>query len=177
MNPDSSVSAATTADLPAIAALVNSAYRGESSRAGWTSEGHLLTGERTSAAQLRQELTRPHRQILCLREAEEIVGCVYLELRCGEKNDYCYLGMLTVKPTLQNQSLGRKLMAAAEGYARGQGMRHMILGVIQLRSELIAWYERRGYRPNGETKPFPPSTQYPRLTAAELHFVFMEKAL
>ncbi|MGZ3712095.1 MAG: GNAT family N-acetyltransferase [Bdellovibrionota bacterium] len=170
---------ATENDLAEIAALVNSAYRGESARVGWTNEGHLLKGERTNSARLTVEIKKPDTKILCLREKESksLVGCVLLELNRGENKDYCYLGMLTVRPTQQNQNLGRYLMTEAENFAKKAGAQHMILGVIQLRTELLQWYLRRGYKPNGETKPFPNDPQYPRITKEPMHFVFMEKAI
>lgn len=145
----------TDDELEEIAALVNSAYRGETSRVGWTSEAELLGGQRTDAAALRAELaSKPRATILTMREREagEIVASVWLEPQEGA---VWYLGMLTVNPARQADGLGRALLARAESFAFAAGARTMQLTVIAQRESLIAWYERRGYRPTGESKPFP----------------------
>jgi ribosomal protein S18 acetylase RimI-like enzyme len=143
---------ATAADVPALVALVNSAYRGDSSRAGWTTEADLLDGQRTDAQAITEEIARPDSVILVHVEDDAPVACVHLE-RTGED---CYLGMLTVNPTMQGSGLGRQLLTAAERWAaenwRSRSM-HML--VITQRADLIGWYERRGYRRTGERRPFP----------------------
>jgi GNAT superfamily N-acetyltransferase len=143
---------ATAGDTSAVAALVNSAYRGESSKAGWTTEADLLGGQRVDAARLVETIATPGNVILLFEMDEALLGCVHLE-RTGED---CYLGMLTVKPTSQGGGLGRQLLEAAERWAIAHWsscIMHMT--VISQRAELIAWYERRGYRRTGERKPFP----------------------
>ena len=81
-----------------------------------------------------------------------MAGCVHLE-RTGEE---CYLGMLTIRSTAQRMGLGRQLLEAAERWATDHWRsRSMHMTVIVQRPELIAWYERRGYRRTGERKPFP----------------------
>jgi GNAT superfamily N-acetyltransferase len=143
---------ATGADAPAVAALVNSAYRGESSKAGWTTEADLLGGQRVDAARLVETIATPGNVILLFEAEGSLLGCVHLE-RTG---DDCYLGMLTIKPTSQAGGLGRQLLEAAEQWAiEHWSSRIMHMTVITQRAELIAWYERRGYRRTGERKPFP----------------------
>jgi ribosomal protein S18 acetylase RimI-like enzyme len=142
-------------ELEEIAALVNAAYRGEASRAGWTSEVELLGGQRTDAAALRADLAAtPGATILTMREhaAGEIIASVWLE---PSGDSACYLGMLTVAPARQADGLGRALLAHAEGFAAAAGAHRMQLTVIEQRESLIAWYERRGYRRTGAIKPFP----------------------
>jgi ribosomal protein S18 acetylase RimI-like enzyme len=142
------------ADLAEIAALVNSAYRGEGSRAGWTTEADLLGGQRIDEPALRADLAaKPGAVILTMRAREggEIVGSVWLE--AGP--EVFYLGMLAVSPTLQATGLGRALVAEAERRARALGASTMRLTVIAQRETLIAWYERQGYRRTGRVKPFP----------------------
>lgn len=143
---------AATADAPALVALVNSAYRGDSSRAGWTTEADLLGGQRIDIEGLTEMMVRPGNVIL-LHERDLVpVACVHLE-RTGEA---CYLGMLTIHPTLQGAGLGRQMLEAAECWAiEHWSSRTMHMTVIAQRPELIAWYERRGYRRTGECKPFP----------------------
>ena len=140
-------------DLAALAALVNSAYRGESSHAGWTTEAELLGGQRTDAEALRAIVTAPGNVILILRAEPGPLACVHLEQKSG---GVCHLGMLTVSPRLQAAGIGRKLLAAAENWAvRHLGAGAIEMTVIEAREELLAWYERRGYERTGELRPFP----------------------
>lgn len=169
---------AADTDLDAIAALVNSAYRGESSRAGWTTEADYLDGQRTDPETLRRDLAaNPRARLLMLKDGPDqpLLGCVWLE---PAKDDTWYLGMLTVTPTLQDRQLGRTMLAAAEAYAAGEGARRIQMTVVSIRDTLIAWYERRGYAFTGETRPFPYDDDLfgvPR--RADLSFIVMEKAL
>jgi len=139
--------------MAAIVALVNGAYRGESSRRGWSTEADLLGGQRTDAAAIGALLAATGTALLVARDASGLCGCVLLEQRA---NRLGYLGMLTVRPDLQGAGLGRSLLAAAERTARGRfDAEFMEMTVIDLRRELIAWYERCGYRQTGELRPFP----------------------
>ncbi len=143
---------ATAADIDAIVALVESAYRGASGRRGWTTESDLLDGQRTDVAAVAALLADP-------------TGCLLLGERDGQLVASChvqrqgmdgYFGMFAVNPELQSGGLGSWLLAAAERHAREQWHCHaMRMTVIEQRTELIAWYARRGYRPNGEHQPFP----------------------
>lgn len=149
------IRAATAPDLPAIAALVNSAYRGDSSRRGWTTEADLLGGQRTDPAMLADDLARAPRASLWIASAlpdAPPLGCVWLDL---SDHPRAYMGMLTVSPDAQGTGLGRMLMEKAEAEARAQGAHTMRMTVIPQRHELVAWYERCGYRRTGATEPFP----------------------
>lgn len=169
---------AQAADLPAVAELVNSAYRGDSSRQGWTTEADLLGGQRTDPATLAADLAaRPGSRLLTLRDAPggPLLASVWLE---PAGDDVWYLGMLTVRPNLQDRRLGRTLLEGAEAEARAHGGRRMRMTVIDVRESLIAWYARRGYAATGETRPFPyddPAFGEPRRD--DLRFIVMEKAL
>jgi ribosomal protein S18 acetylase RimI-like enzyme len=143
---------AAAEDAPALVALVNSAYRGESSKAGWTTEADLLGGQRTDLEKMREAITGADSVVLVHDVEGEPLGCVLVE-RTG---DEAYVGMLTVKPALQGSGLGRGLLAAAERWARDRWGARAIHGtVIAQRPELIAFYERYGFRRTGERKPFP----------------------
>lgn len=172
------VSIAGEADLEAIAVLVNSGYRGDTSRAGWTTEADLIGGQRTDAAKLRADLAeRRGAVLLTLREGPggELLGSVWLE---PQTPDVWYLGMLTVRPDLQARQLGRTLLAEAEAYAAARGARRMRMSVITVRDALIAWYERRGYARTGETLPFPYGDERFGLPLREdLRFDVFEKTL
>ena len=144
---------ARAADVEALAALVNGAYRGDSSRRGWTHEADLVGGTRTDAAALRELIASPDRVMLVLRATSGLFACALIERQPG---GVCELGMLSVRPALQGSGIGRQMLAAAERYARTRFEAHCVeLTVIDLREELIAWYERRGYVLTGETRPFP----------------------
>ena len=162
--------AATPDDVAALHPLIERAYRGDTAKAGWTHEADLLFDDRTSADELTGLIADPDRVVLLAHRDGMLIGCVQVA-RAGE--DLAYLGMLTVEPTLQASGLGRRLLAAAEVEAVSRfGARRMEMTVIRRRAELIAWYERRGYAPTGETRPFPVDPPQP-----ELAFVVLEKPL
>jgi ribosomal protein S18 acetylase RimI-like enzyme len=148
-----SVGKACAADVPSLVTLVNSAYRGETSRRGWTTEDHLVGGQRTDAAAIASVIDAPDQVILVLRQVAAVCGCVLLEDKADRT---CYLGLLTVRPDLQARGIGRRLLAAGEAWAAEHfGALYVEMTVVELRGELIAWYERRGYRATGEIRPFP----------------------
>jgi ribosomal protein S18 acetylase RimI-like enzyme len=167
---------AADSDLAAVAALVNSAYRGETSRAGWTTEADYLDGQRTDPQTLRRDLAEtPGAVVLTLRDEAQgpILGTVWLEP--GEDGRW-YLGMLTVNPELQARQLGRALLEAAEAFAVERGAARIEMTVVQIRDTLIAWYERRGYVRTGETRPFPyDDARFGMPRRDDLAFIVMEK--
>jgi ribosomal protein S18 acetylase RimI-like enzyme len=169
---------AATAELPEIAALVNSAYRGESSRTGWTTEADFLGGQRTDPQTLARDLAaNDDAVILTLRDDAPgpLLACVWLE---PAEAGAWYLGMLSVAPDQQDRRLGRRLMEAAEAYAAERGAGRMRMTVISIRAELIAWYERRGYRRTGETAPFPADDPLFGIPLRDdLSFVVLEKPM
>jgi ribosomal protein S18 acetylase RimI-like enzyme len=188
--PPLQLRAAVAADAEPVAALVNSAYRGDSSRVGWTTEADLLDGQRTDAAALGEYIVGGETagdRVLLLHEhvvagpvdgsqrPRSIDACVQLDRR----GDTAYLGMFTVRPALQGDGLGRRLLRAAELDARRRwGVTAIVMTVIAQRRELIAWYERRGYQATGETAPFPygdPRFGVPR--RPDLRFVVLRKVL
>lgn len=139
-------------DVDAIVALVESAYRGEASRAGWTTEADLLDGQRTDTDEVRALVLGPRSRVLLAEQDGALVGSVVLR----DEGASAYLGMLTVRPTLQTAGIGRALLEEAERIAASElGALAMWMTVITLRAELIAWYERRGYARTGEREPFP----------------------
>jgi len=160
-------------DIPELTMLVNSAYRGDASRKGWTTEADLLDGElRTDEPSLSQLLKNPDAVMLKFVSDDHITGCVYLEKRANA----LYLGMLSVSPIAQAQGIGKKLLNAAEEYAGQQGCHSIVMTVISVRHELIDWYERHGYKRNGETKPFPEDERFGK-ARRPLQFVVLEKKL
>ncbi|MFE3516199.1 GNAT family N-acetyltransferase [Streptomyces sp. NPDC059166] len=143
---------ATGSDVPALVELVESAYRGDASRAGWTTEADILQGQRTDADGVREVLEGPAGKILIAQRDGAPVACCQLEHR-GES---AYFGMFAVRPQLQGAGLGKAFIAEAERVAREDwGAKEMHMTVISVRKELIAWYERRGYSRTGRMTPFP----------------------
>ncbi|MFF9160921.1 GNAT family N-acetyltransferase [Streptomyces longwoodensis] len=143
---------ATEADVDALVALVESAYRGESSRAGWTTEADILDGQRTDPEGVRDIVTSPDSRLLTVEREGRIVACCQLEHR----GEHAYFGMFAVSPGEQGAGLGKAVLAEAERQARDTwGATEMHMTVISVREDLIAWYERRGYRRTGRTTPFP----------------------
>ena len=165
---------ATSNDTRAIVALVNSAYRGETSKLGWTTEADLLDGIRTDEESIEQLIRKPGGVILQCRNKEgQLVGCVNLQ----KQNEQLYLGMLTVAPSLQNAGIGKRLLGAAENYAREHGLGAIVMNVISIRYELISWYERHGYTKTGDIKPFPSADPRFGIPQQPLEFAVLKKVL
>ena len=144
---------AAEADVLAIVALVESAYRGNASRVGWTTEADLLDGQRTDAEAVTDIVCAPDSAILLAEADGELMACCQLERRPPA---VAYFGMFSVQPGGQGQGVGRRVLAEAERIARDEwAATTMIMTVLAQRTELIAWYERRGYRRTGERRPFP----------------------
>lgn len=167
---------AALADLEPLHDLVHRAYRGDAARAGWTHEADLLDGQRTDRDALTAMLAHPAKRVLVAESDRELIGCVEVEDRSGGR---AYLGMLSVDPVRQAGGLGRTLIAAAERCAVEEfGAIVIEMTVIRQRSELIAYYERRGYALTGEERPFPaadPRFGLPRRN--DLAFVVLAKRL
>lgn len=164
---------AVLADAQTLNQLVNSAYRGDTSREGWTTEADLLDGTRIDEAAMRDLIEKPGTVILTYREAGELLGCVELRMQ----DNKLYLGMLSVKPDTQGKGIGKKLMLAAEDYARQQNIKAIFMTVISVRNELIDWYIRHGYRLTGERKPFVVPDSRWGVPKKELEFVVLEKKI
>ncbi|MFD5429160.1 GNAT family N-acetyltransferase [Streptomyces sp. NPDC127084] len=143
---------ATEADVPELVTLIDTAYRGGSGRAGWTTEADILDGPRTDAEAVLALIGRTGSRMLIVERDGSPVGCYQLEHR----GDAAYFGMFAVRPDLQGAGLGRQIIAEAERGAREIGGVHeMHMTVISVREDLIAWYVRRGYRRTGKMTPFP----------------------
>ena len=144
---------AQLSDATVVAELVNSAYRGESSRAGWTTEADILGGQRTDTDEITCLIKTKDSVILVCLCGDLVIGSLHLEKIDSET---AYLGMLVIKPVLQAQGLGKRFMQQAEEFVRAEwGIKRIEMQVITLRDELIAYYQRRGYQFTGEIRPFP----------------------
>jgi ribosomal protein S18 acetylase RimI-like enzyme len=165
---------AASADAELLDELVNSAYRGESSKIGWTTEADLLDGTRTNKADIENLIAQEGSMILLCVDGADIIGCAHLELSGAE----CQLGMLVVKPGLQSRGVGKQLMLAAEAMARETlGAGTIAMSVISVRHELIAFYERRGYHRTGRKKPFVADATHGFPKSQPIEFEVLEKNL
>ncbi|MFE1952823.1 MULTISPECIES: GNAT family N-acetyltransferase [Streptomyces] len=143
---------ATEADTEVLVALIESAYRGDSSRVGWTTEADILQGQRTDPQGVLDVIEGEGSRLLVVERDGQVVACCQLEHR----GPHAYFGMFAVSPALQGAGLGKVIIAEAERSVRETwGVTEMHMTVISVREELIAWYERRGYRRTGELSPFP----------------------
>jgi ribosomal protein S18 acetylase RimI-like enzyme len=167
--------AADAADVPAIVDLVQSAYRGDRSRTGWTTEADLLDGQRTDAGMVADAIGDPAGTVLVAEAGGAPVACCQVERRDG----HAYFGMFAVDPDRQGAGLGAALLAEAERHARAEwGAAELRMTVIVQREELIAWYVRRGYRRTGELSAFPYGDErFGRPRRADLAFETLVKPL
>ena len=162
-NSATPVRPATTADIPALLALVDLGYRGIAGAPGWTHEAHLFDGPRSDAASLAAMIAEPGQVIFLHEDAGVIIACV---LVATDGAGIAYLGLLCVDPRRQAAGLGRRMVAVAEDAAMRQGARTLEMTVIDARDDLIAWYQRHGYALTGNTRPLPPGVGTTRLPMA-----------
>jgi ribosomal protein S18 acetylase RimI-like enzyme len=167
------ISLAQPEDIHALDLLVNSAYRGDSARKGWTHEADLLNGSRIDADILAKMLADTNITLLKYTAEDRLIGCVCLEKR----EDHVYLGMLTVDPSVQAKGIGKALLEAGESYASVLGCTSVEMTVITVREELIAWYIRRGYKNTGKIKAFPTNDPRFGIPVTPLEFVVLEKQI
>ncbi len=173
MNAPLFISKANQQDIPELVALVNSAYRGESSKIGWTTEADLLDGVRIVETTLLDQMLTPGQYFLKAVDGHgTIIGCVSLL----EKETAIYLGMLTVNPTIQSKGIGRTLLDASTDFAKDLGKQYIEMTVITKRAELIEWYERKGYVKTGEFRPFPNDPKF-GIQKEPLEFLVLKKTL
>jgi GNAT superfamily N-acetyltransferase len=167
---------ATEDEYVAIVELANLAFRGVGPSASWNSEADFIEGQRLTESLLREDLAaKPDAVLLTCRNDvhSELLGTVWLE---PKRDGVWYLGLLTVRPDLQNKQMGRALLASAEGFAKQEGARRIRMSVVNVRTTLIAWYQRRGYVLTGETQPFPYGDQrFGSPLRDDLRFVLLEK--
>ena len=166
---------ATEADIPELVALVTSAYRGDVSRQGWTTEADLLDGQRIDADVLRHDIERPRSRIIIAERDGALLACAHV----AEDDGAGYFGMFSVRPDLQGTGVGKAMLAEAERIVRAEWqLPAMRMTVIDLRDELIAFYERRGYARTGVKKPFPyGDARYGIPKRDDLRFEVLEKPL
>ncbi len=173
--PELSFRTATVADIPALVELVTSAYRGDVSRQGWTTEADLLDGQRIDPDVLRADIERENSRVVLAEQGGELLACAHIAV----DGDAGYFGMFSVRPNLQGGGVGKALLAEAERVARDEWkLPAMRMTVIDCRDELIAFYQRRGYARTGIKKPFPyGDARFGIPKRDDLQFEILEKAL
>ncbi len=168
---NANISVAGMEDVPRLFQLINSAYRGEEARKGWTHEADLIGGDiRIDETSLRQLIQNSNAVILKYEQDRIIAGCVYLE----KKEQQLYLGMLSVAPEIQAQGIGKKLLKAAEDHAKKNNCYIIEMTVISVRNELINWYKRNGYHETGRKEAFPSDGKF-GMPMQPLEFIYLEK--
>lgn len=170
-----SIGKATAGDIPQMVALINSVYRGESSKRGWTTEADFIAGEiRTDEDDIAALMALPTTTFLKAEHPDAgLIGTVFLSKKDNEK---LYLGMFSVHLDWQAVGVGRRMLRASEDLAISLGCSAVIMQVVSIREELVAWYERNGYHLTGERKPFDADPKFGNPTIP-LEFVILEKPL
>jgi ribosomal protein S18 acetylase RimI-like enzyme len=171
---NSHISIAAAADIPVIRDLLNNAYRGESSKQGWTTEAHLIDGNiRTNDMNVKKTMQQTGSVFLKYTdEMGEIIGCVNLQ----QHDDKIYLGMFSVSPKLQGGGIGKQILQASEEYAKHLKCTSIYMSVISLRTELINWYQRHGYKHTGRREAFIEDDVSGK-HLQQLEFMLMEKII
>jgi GNAT superfamily N-acetyltransferase len=150
---------ATEADFDAVMRLINDAFAIERS---------FKVRDRVNPPELEEYFAKGN--FLLSEDNGRPTGCVFIE----RNGNSAYLGLLSVDPSLQKQGVGRRLVAAAEEFAREMGAHHMDLTVVNIRQELLVIYGKLGYRVTGDSEPFP-AAQLP--TTQPCHLIRMSKEL
>jgi len=143
---------AEKSDVNNIVKLVESAYRGEKSRTGWTTEADLLDGQRTDCDEVESLIKKEHSEIILCEQRGRLLGSANLK----NKANYVYLGMFAVSPKMQARGIGKSFLGYIEEFVRQEWNAESIeMAVISQRVELIKWYEKQGYEKTGEQRAFP----------------------
>lgn len=134
-----------------ITSLVNSVYRGDNAKKGWTTEAEILGGIRITEEKVTEYINTKDNVIMLAVNDKKIIGCVHLE----KEGNSCWLGMLSVDVNYQTYGLGKMLIEKSESFVKEKfGCGEMKMKVIGVRKELLEYYFRRGYRLTGEREDF-----------------------
>lgn len=143
---------AARADAAPLKTLIESGYRGDSARRGWTHEADIVENERIAMDDLCAMLGDPSTHFLIAEDAGKAIGCIAVT---DKGHGRAYFGLLCVDPARQSNGLGSRLIEAAEERARSFGASVMEISVFENRAELIVMYQRKGYCDTGRRDPFP----------------------
>ena len=167
--------AAVAGDIARLVELVESAYRGDASRVGWTTEAELLDGRRTGHDEIEAILAQDRSRLLLAESDGTLLACAHVAVEDGAG----YFGMFSVDPPTQGKGLGKLVLAEAERIAAQEwNCPVMRMTVIDVRDELINFYLRRGYHRTGIKKPFPyGDARFGLPKRDDLRFEVLEKPL
>lgn len=167
------ITKAQPGDEPQLLELVHAAYRRAKGVSSWTNEDKLVKGIRTTTEELTEVLTSSDKAILKAKVNGQLCGCVQVD-DTGEGQGY--IGLLSVDPDVQSKGLGKRLLQAAEDYARSEfAATGAIMWILEGRSELLDWYKRSGYQETGETEPFPGPESGAIALVENLRFMVIKK--
>jgi len=141
------------ADIPQLVDLINKSYREQQGRS-WTTELEFVKGQRITEFQLKEQLQCANSTLLVAEtEFSKIVACVGLTF----ENIQVEIGTFCTDPQVQNMRVGRSVLEYAEQYALKEDphLTNAVMHVLNVRSELIAYYERRGYVKTDNEQPYP----------------------
>jgi ribosomal protein S18 acetylase RimI-like enzyme len=175
---------AALGDARAVAALIERAYRAPETEGRWDSEAHLLRGPRTSPREIETLIGDPESRFVLLLRNQTTKGCALVQRRgltgCsapGSEHAGAYFGMFAIDTDHRGEGLGDKLLAECERRAKALWeATAMVMTVINVREQLLAWYGRRGYQPTGVRLPFP-FTETSGETTRDFHLVELRKEL
>lgn len=168
-----SFSFATETEIADIVQLVNSAYRGDSSKVGWTTEAHLLDGQRTDRNEIQNKIKTKNSYIVLAHLGHDLAGCC--EVVAHPIESELYFGMFTIKPAMQNLGLGKSFINYIEKLAANWKLKKIVMTVITLRTELIDYYKRRGYQVTNRFIPFPAEDRFGIPKVPDLKMVYLTK--
>jgi len=151
----------------AICDLVNLTYRGET---GWTTEASIIQGARTNRQEIETALSKPDAHFFVVNQPQALAACIYV----AKEKEHAYIGFFSVHPGLQGKGLGKHVLGQAETFAlQNMGTQKFVMFVVSQRSELISFYERRGYSHTGriETYPLHLNIGIPKITGLTIEYL------
>jgi len=149
----------------AISDLINLTYRGS---IGWTTEAAIIQGDRTNRQEIEAAMLNPGGHFFVVNQLSTPAACIYI----ASEQEHAYIGFFSVHPSLQGQGFGSYMLEQAEIFARDSLQAHtFVLFVISQRPELIAFYQRRGYRGTGRIEAFPSYLGTPKITGLTIEYL------
>lgn len=143
--------------------LINAAYR-TSDTHSWTNESTLVSGSRISVEMLTTLIEQSQNLNTkdCLYVAtvhdpetklENILGCIAVT----KFENTIEIGTFAVQPNLQNSGIGKQILTVLESLMirNHPNVNSFRMWVLDLRIELINFYQRRGYVLTGQSESYP----------------------
>jgi len=155
-----------------LVALINSAYRGVEGAGRWTTEHHLVAGDRIDLNALETLINDSSCEFVVAEEDEQIWGCIALKY-LGDRVEF---GTFAVHPERHGAGLGSLLLAYAEDRARTRVAAFQV-AVVSKNRALIQFYERRGYVYSGDSIAYPVHANVGEPKAPDLCLVVLSKAV